>query len=250
MYNRIKAAGCVWYWDKLDIIPHVNAHVCNDYWEELNNQLYCVNFYDLFRTNYEFNCANTSSIPKKARFGSVEIEGRNLTYARGHTAAQRAPWLKALFREGHPAINTIVGDAQSDYVNRPDVRKALNIPSYLGPYQQCNDQMYTTYKSYREGSVWIYPTLKAYGYKLMHYSGDTDGAIPTLGTRKWIDKQKWKVSRDWTAWTTDDQYAGSLIEYDNFWFATIHGVGHMSPQWKRKSVTSLITNFIHNRPIN
>ncbi len=105
----------------------------------------------------------------------------------------------------------------------------MNIPSYLGPYEQCNDQMYTTYKSYREGSVWIYPTMKAYGYKLMHYSGDTDGAIPTLGTRKWIENQKWHATKDWYAWTTDDQNAGNIIEYDNFWFVTIHGVGHMAP---------------------
>jgi serine carboxypeptidase-like clade 2 len=112
--------------------------------------------------------------------------------------------MRAFFREGHPAINTILGDGQSDYLNRRDVREALNIPSYLPPYEQCSDPIYNTYKSYREGSLWIYPTLKKYGYRLMHYSGDTDGAVPTLGTRKWIDQQEWSVSRAWRAWTTDD----------------------------------------------
>jgi hypothetical protein len=111
LYSKIKTAGCIWYWDKLDIIPHVNPHVCNDYWDELNNQLNCVNIYDLFRTNYDFNCANTSTeVPQKERFSTVEIEGKTHTYRRGHTIAQRAPWLKALFREDHPAINTILGD--------------------------------------------------------------------------------------------------------------------------------------------
>ena len=84
----------------------------------------------------------------------------------------------------------------------------------------------------------------------MHYSGDTDGAVPTLGTRKWIAEQGWSITKDWTAWTTDDQLSGNIIEYDNFAFATIHGVGHMAPQWKRKDVTQLITKFIHNRDIN
>lgn len=110
--------------------------------------------------------------------------------------------------------------------------------------------MYTTYMSYREGSVWIYPILKAYGYRLMHYSGDTDGAIPTLGTRKWINEFAWPVTNDWRPYTTDGQISGYLIDYDNFQFATVHGVGHMAPQWKRKDMTSLIMKYIHKEPIN
>ena len=110
--------------------------------------------------------------------------------------------------------------------------------------------MYLTYQSYREGTVWIYPILKNYGYRLMHYSGDTDGAIPTLGTRMWINELGWKVSNDWRQWTTDGQVSGYLIDYDNFTFATIHGVGHMAPQWKRKDTTDLIMKYIHNEQIN
>ena len=91
-----------------------------------------------------------------------------------------------MFGEDHPSLKKILGDGQSDYLNRADVRLALNIPSYVPAYSQCNDGMYVTYVTYREGSIWIYPILMAYGYKLLHYSGDTDGAIPTLGTRKWI----------------------------------------------------------------
>lgn len=163
---------------------------------------------------------------------------------------ERAPWLRPFFRQDHPAVTTILGDGQSDYLNRKDVRLALNIPSYLPAYEQCSDEIYNSYKSYREGSFWIYSTLKKYGYRLMHYSGDTDGAVPTLGTRKWIAEQGWTASKEWRSWSTDGQLSGNIIEYDNFVFATVHGVGHMAPQWKRKDMTDLITNFIHNRDIN
>ncbi len=33
-----------------------------------------------------------------------------------------------------------------DYLNRNDVRQALNIPSYVQEFQDCNDEMYNTYK--------------------------------------------------------------------------------------------------------
>ena len=97
---------------------------------------------------------------EKERLVSYEIDGITHTYKRGHTLAERAPWLRAYLREDHPSLKTVVGDGQSDYLNRKDVRLALNIPSYLPAYQQCNDEIYNTYKSFREGSVWIYPTMK------------------------------------------------------------------------------------------
>jgi len=185
----------------------------------------------------------------KANVGKTIIDGEEREYNRGHTAAQMSPWLRAIYGENHPSMKAIIGDGQSDYMNRADVRKALNIPNWLPSYSQCNDAMYGTYMSYREGSVWIYPILKAYGYRLMHYSGDTDGAIPTLGTRTWIQQQGWNVTNDWRAYQTEGQVTGYIIDYDNFSFATIHGAGHMCPQWKREDVTNLILKFVHKIPI-
>ena len=79
----------------------------------------------------------------------------------------------------------------------------------------------------------------------MHYSGDTDGAVPTVGTRRWIEQQEWEKTSEWRPWITDGQLSGYHVDYDNFKFVTIHGVGHMAPQWKRKDVTMMVTKFIH-----
>ncbi len=71
----------------------------------------------------------------------------------------------------------------ADYLNRADVRAALNIPQSVQAWEGCRG---ITYPFSVEGSIWIYTILKPYGYKLMHYSGDTDGVVPTIGTRRWI----------------------------------------------------------------
>ena len=138
------------------------------------------------------------------------------------------------------------------YFNRTDVRAAFNIPSWVPQYEQCNDPMYDTYMALREGSDWIYDILKAYTqyYRLLHYSGDTDGAVTTLGTRRWIAAQGYPVTKEWRPWTTDGQLSGYLEDYGVFTFATVHGVGHMAPQWKRKDVTMLISKFAHGEAIN
>lgn len=138
------------------------------------------------------------------------------------------------------------------YLNRADVRAALNIPTWVQGYSECNNPMYPTYQAFREGSIWIYNILKGYtsNYKLLHYSGDTDGAVATLGTRRWIAQQGWNVTNAWRPWTTNGDLSGYLEDYGTFTFATIHGVGHMAPQWKRQDVTDLISKYIHNEIIN
>ena len=98
--------------------------------------------------------------------------------------------------------------------------------------------------------MWIYPILKAYGYKILFYSGDTDGAVPILGTKRWIQNQNWAITEPWRPWTTNGQVSGYIIGYDNFYFASVHGAGHMAPQWKRQDMADFITAFIHGEPIN
>jgi len=88
--------------------------------------------------------------------------------------------------------------------------------------------------------------MRQYGYKILFFSGDTDGAVPTLGTRRWIKEMNLPIKEAWKPWIIDDQVAGYLTRYDGLDFATIHGAGHMAPQWKRKEVTTLVTDWLHN----
>lgn len=93
--------------------------------------------------------------------------------------------------------------------------------------------------------------MKQYGYKILFFSGDTDGAVPTLGSRRWITGLGWPIKKDgeWQPWLIDEQVAGYLTRYKGLDFVTVHGVGHMAPQWKRKEVTTMITDWIHDEGI-
>jgi len=39
---------------------------------------------------------------------------------------------------------------------------------------------------------------------------------------------------------------GYVTQHEGLDFATVHGVGHMAPQWAREPVTTMITNWIQN----
>ena len=46
-----------------------------------------------------------------------------------------------------------------------------------------------------EGSIDIYIAFKDKAYKILKYSGDTDGAVPTEGTKAWIADLGWDVTK-------------------------------------------------------
>jgi carboxypeptidase C (cathepsin A) len=63
----------------------------------------------------------------------------------------------------------------------------------------------------------------------MFYSGDTDGAVTTYGSKRWIKDLKWGVVDAWRPWLTNGQVSGYVERYDGLDFVTVKGVGHMAP---------------------
>lgn len=110
------------------------------------------------------------------------IDGVEKTYTRGFTLQEYTPWAKHLLTD----TPHVLGMSLSDYVNKQEVRDALHIPTNMKGWNQCANGAGFTYHYQYEGSVWIYPIMKAYNYQILVFSGDTDGAVPTLGTRRWI----------------------------------------------------------------
>lgn len=157
--------------------------------------------------------------------------------------SEYTPWLKHALKKG--AMKDIVmGDVLTDWMNTAEVRAALHIPTYAPAWNMCWDETHT-YQLEQEGSLWIYQVLQQNGIRMMHYSGDTDGAVPTYGTKRWIEKLNWPVKIDWQQWHTDGQVSGYVTQYEGLDFVTIKGVGHMAPQWAKKPVFEMITNWVH-----
>ncbi len=151
-----------------------------------------LNVYDYFRPVYD---SNSLKLKAENRIGSVEIGGETKYYKRGHTVSEYTPWLKS---EHHDRI--LLGDFLTDYINREDVRKALNIPDSIQAWEDCSSIDYT---ALAKGSYWIYENLRG-KYRMLVYSGDTDGAVATWGTKYWIDKLNWPILGKWRPWFTND----------------------------------------------
>lgn len=78
------------------------------------------------------------------------------------------------------ALPCIYDKGASDFLNNEDVRTALHIPTTAPAWTMCawGDFKYTIAAN---GSYWLYPELKSAGLDILFFSGDTDGAVPTIG---------------------------------------------------------------------
>jgi hypothetical protein len=208
--------------------------------------IYNLNIYDLYRAVYPTTLLDKSKkLRAEGRMGSTVIGGEVKTYKRGMTMSEYTPWLKnkrltaGLNEEEEP----ILGDYFTDYMNRADVRKAFNIPDSVQPWEQCTNNI--DYHELDECSMWIYPVLR-HQTRMMFYSGDTDGAVPTYGSKQWIGELNWPVEEEWRPWFTNGQVSGYVERYDGLDFVTVKGVGHMAPQWARQPVQDMILAWIHD----
>jgi len=198
-----------------------------------------LNIYDLYRKTYPANLLqeNTSD---DARLGETIIGGEKRSYIRGMKMSEYTPWAINTFEDDSEPI---LGDYLTDYMNQAEVRAAFNIPDDVQTWSQCTRKI--TYHELDECSLWIYPILKNH-IKIMKYSGDTDGAVPTYGTKQWIKGLNWDVEEEWRPWFTENQVSGYVEKYDGLDFVTVKGVGHMAPQWARQAVQEMILSWVHD----
>jgi hypothetical protein len=119
------------------------------------------------------------------------------TYKKGYTASEYTPWLNIDHESNGDEL--ILGSPVSDYLNRADVRDALHVPVSAPAYEECSNTL--DYKMQQEGSIWIYKVLRN-KIRILKYSGDTDGAVPTFDTKSWIRDLQWESTDAWRPWYT------------------------------------------------
>jgi hypothetical protein len=107
-----------------------------------------LNFYDLYRPVYP---DSELLLQSANRLGVSYVNGEAKTYKRGFTMQEYTPWLKS-------SNAKILRDGTTDYVNRPDVRKAMNIPDSVQAWEMCTGNI--GYYPQQEGSYWIYSVLR------------------------------------------------------------------------------------------
>ena len=146
-----------------------------------------LNIYDLYRHCYRED--------EGLRMGRATIDGEEKTYTRGMTAFDYTPWVfGGMTRDQLQLKNPpcVYASGVTDYLNRQDVRDALNVKTSQ-VWELCTDRIAYT-RDFNKASEWTYPILKENNIRVLHYTGNTDGSVPAEGTRAWISHMGWDVT--------------------------------------------------------
>jgi carboxypeptidase C (cathepsin A) len=187
-------------------------------------------------------------------FGMAKVGNEIKTYKKYYTAADYTPWMYGSdYHEAKKSVEMlppcVYGSYVVDYLNRYAVRDALHIPDSVQAWTYCTADDSWSYASGKNASYDIYPYIKK-NYpeaRMLFYSGDTDGSVPTWGSLEWIDSLGWEQTKEWTPYYYEKQVAGYTQEHAPLTFGSVHGCGHMAPQWKRPETWHLIFSWMDKK---
>jgi cathepsin A (carboxypeptidase C) len=235
IHDKIEELGCSFA--NLDQENPACAQLRRDFYKLVSK----VNVYDVYRHCWYPN--------ETERVGSAMIKGELKTYKKGMTAKQYTPFL---FRNNEDILEEdvpcVYAKGTSEFFNREDVRDAFNVETDQ-VWELCTDRI--DYNSEEKASYWIYPILKESNIRVMHFSGNADGSVPTQGTRDWIDSLNWDKVKPYSPFYIENKQVGGFVEqYDGIILASIQGIGHMAAQWSPTATRYAVMQFIKNQPID
>lgn len=232
LHDKIEELGCEFA--NLEDTPE-----CNELRKQFYDLVSKVNVYDVYRECYYENSTQ--------RMGSSYINGQLKTYKKGMTAQEYTPFMFKNAEELEIVPPCVYASGTTDYLNRQDVRDALHVETDQ-VWEICTDRI--DYDAGEIASQWIYPILKKNQIRMMHFSGNADGAVPTQGTKDWIHALQWKKVAEYAPFYIENRQVGGFIEqYDGITLASIQGVGHMAAQWSPVATHYAVKQFIKNKPI-
>lgn len=149
-----------------------------------------------------------------------------------------------------PCVNST---AMETYLNRPDVRKALHIPTDVQKFEICSGVVSSHYRTIYKNTKQFYSIVMAAGKRVLIYNGDVDMAcnfigdewfVGTLGIQKTAKRRQWFYQDPVTG---TKQVAGYVDTYPLLTFTTIRGAGHMVPQDRPKVAYDMINKFLQSQ---
>jgi carboxypeptidase C (cathepsin A) len=179
------------------------------------------------------------------------------------------------------ATNSTVGmdapcieDRTTSYLQKPEVRAALHVSPEAAAWSGCSDALNDAYNCADTlvSMVPLYVALRSNGIKILIYSGDVDGIVPTAASRRWVERvaasdrnvraregtqsssAHGNGDSGWRRWHLDDGLlAGYTFEVSDekgqsLCFVTVKGAGHMVPRFKGQAAWEMASRFVHGIP--
>ncbi|XP_069112460.1 lysosomal protective protein-like [Argopecten irradians] len=140
-----------------------------------------------------------------------------------------------------------------EYMNSPEVRAALHIPSNVQKWDVCSTAVNMGYKPLYKSVRKQYLKVLSRKKRVIVYSGDVDMACSFLGIEWFVNSLGQKVVKDRSSWhvktSKGEQVAGFVKQMENLSLVTVKGGGHTTPTDKPEAALRLFESFLNKIPL-
>jgi len=146
-----------------------------------------------------------------------------------------------------------------NYLNRPDVVKALHVENSPASanWTVCSDDVFQAYQkthsSVKENLIQYFKNTRRLGRTphVIIYNGDIDMACNFLGGREFAASLDFRMIDDQRPWLYEDteqnvQLGGYVTQYEYLSFVTVKGSGHMVPTDQPEAALVMFQMYLEN----
>ena len=139
------------------------------------------------------------------------------------------------------------------FLERPEVRTALNIRTDAGEWQSCNFNVNRAFMGdWMKNYQYQIPDLLAHGIRVLIYAGDQDYICNWLGNQAWAKAMEWPGKDAFNKakmapFGPAAQPAGELWSASNFSFLRVYAAGHMVPLDQPNASLAMVDAFIQGK---
>jgi len=153
---------------------------CPALFDEFETKLAGINIYDVYRKCWYDETKTYTGLNSKGE-----------EYFIGMTAQDYTPWVfpeharqgKRLEQNGVPCV---YAQGTTKFFNEDLVKSKLHAnEDKISTWELCTNGKRIKYTS-GVGSIQLYQDLVDAGLRILHFTGNTDGAVPAIGTRTWV----------------------------------------------------------------
>jgi len=141
----------------------------------------------------------------------------------------------------------------TSYLNRKDVQDAIHVKSKSGSpvrWTQCSSIVNYSRKDLMTPMQSVYQQLLQTNLRMLVFSGDIDGIVPTTGTRLWLAQFGLPITESWRPWMDSEKQVGGFCEhYKGLTFASVRDAGHMVPWDQPLRSYDLFSRFLLNQKL-
>lgn len=176
---------------------------CMPLLNDMYNSFDGIDIYNIYGKCWDWNGTVTNFTAANARdklYGKyVSKSGKVHEYQKYWSAQEYTPWIKPFGadRSDYGIPGCIYALPAAEHLNNDTVRAALNIETEQ-PWRMCATKDSTfSYTKDASASQWAYDLLRDTPIRMMHFSGDMDASVPTIGTERWVNRLGWNVTNPW-----------------------------------------------------